>query len=84
VAIPQKKFLGKGISQALSNRMLREVASGAEFAAPAAFDDTLHAENKPVGRAAATPVASPDCANSRRVKRKVGPVSPMNDIGAID
>jgi len=50
---------------------MRGLYRAVEPAARAAFDDTLHPENRLAGRAAAMPAATAECANSRRVKRKV-------------
>ena len=69
MAAPQKKFLGKVISEDESNCLAGELAEGAEFAVPA-FDETLQAENSPAGRAVATPASRAECVNWRRVRRK--------------
>ena len=54
-----------------SNCVAWSAAEAAECGVPAAFDDTLHADNNPAGRAAAMLAARADCANSRRVRGKV-------------
>lgn len=69
--MPQKKFLGNGISEESSNCLGRELARGAELAVPA-FEDVLQPDSTPAGREAAMPAARAECANSRRVRRKVG------------
>lgn len=48
-----------------------EAAETAELAVRAAFEDTVQLESKLAGSAAARPAATADCANSRRVERKV-------------
>jgi len=49
---------------------------GAEFVVRAAFEDTLHPEDRAAGSAAAMPVARADCVNLRRVRCKVERGSP--------
>jgi len=71
VAVPQKKLLGNLISEEELNWMCGELGSGAEFVVRVAFEDTLHAENRPAGSAAAMLAVRADRANSRRLRRKV-------------
>lgn len=65
-----KKFLGK--VEVVSNCLARKSSVATDPPRCAAFDDTVRAENNPAGSAAATPAANTDCANSRRLRRKVG------------
>lgn len=53
-----------------------ETGEAAELAVRAAFEETVQLESKPAGSAAARPAATADCANSRRVGRKVESSSP--------
>lgn len=69
--MPQKKFFGKGISEEESNCAAWEPARAVEAAVRAAFEETLQAEKKLAGSAAAMLAARADCANSRRVSGKV-------------
>lgn len=69
--MPQKKFFGNRASEDVSNCLAGELEGAPEAAVRAAFDETLQAENRPAGSAAAMPAATVDCANSRRVRRKV-------------
>lgn len=82
--MPQKKFLGNLISDEVSNGMLWELESGAEFAVRVAFDETLQPENKLDGSAASALAARAERANSRRVRPKVEAGSSRNDTAAID
>src|SRR5258708_34973013 len=71
VAVPQKKFLGKGISEeAAACRAGALMKAGADDVGPAALDEMLHAEKKPAGSAATAVALAPDCSKSRRYRRK--------------
>lgn len=54
----------------------RETGEAAELAVRAAFEETVQLERKLAGSTAAMPAATADCANSRRVGRKVESSSP--------
>ena len=69
VEAPQKKFFGKVIGEGESNSCACGILRATEVAVRAALE-TLHAENKLAGNAAAAPVAKADWANLRRVRRK--------------
>lgn len=55
-----------------------EPDEAAELAGRAAFEETVQLESKLAGSAAAMPAATADCANSRRVGRKVKCRSPRD------
>ena len=60
----------------VENCELGETGEAAELAVRAAFEETVQLERKLAGSAAAMPAATADCANSRRVGRKVESSSP--------
>ena len=55
-----------------------EPGKAAELAVRAAFEETVQLERKLAGSTAARPAATADCANSRRVGRKVECSSPRD------
>lgn len=68
--MPQKKFFGNAISEEVENCRMPLDALAAVEAALAALEESLQAERKPAGSAAARPVPRTDRTNSRRVSRK--------------
>jgi hypothetical protein len=70
VAVPQKKFFGNAISEELENCRMPLEALAAVDAALAALEESLQAEKKLAGSAAARPAPRADRTNSRRVSRK--------------
>lgn len=77
-----EEVLGKGNLGGCIKLPGREVASTPEAAVRAAFDETLHAENKPAGSAARALANAADCKNSRRVRRKIYEAPLENDTTA--
>jgi hypothetical protein len=55
-----------------------ETGKAADLAVRAALEETVQLESRPVGSAAAMPAATADCANSRRVGRKLEWSSPSD------
>jgi len=68
--VPQKKFFGNAISEEVETCRLPLDALAAVGAALAALEESLQAEKKLAGIAAARPVPRADRTNSRRVSRK--------------
>jgi hypothetical protein len=70
--VPQKKPLGKAISEDAANWRKPLDALAAVDAARAGFEELLQAEKNPAGSAAARLAPRADRTNSRRVRRKKG------------
>src|SRR5260370_6203053 len=72
VAVPQKKVLGKAISEEGANcRVGALVKAVGDDIGPAAFDETLHAEKSPAGRAAMAAALEADCSNFPHDRRNI-------------
>src|SRR5437588_7287255 len=71
VAVPQEKFLGNEISDAVANCRAGFVTFAAEASGFPALDETLQAEKSPAGTAAVTAAHEADCRNFRRDRRNM-------------